>query len=402
MRVNVKLRICVVQLNGQIGRFAETKQRAWQILEQYKGRKPDLIVFPEFALTGYSFHNRAHILPYTSKVGTGPSFEFAQEVSKRFSCYTVMGYPERSEEKSGFTNLYNSAVMTNPEGKVVMNYRKSFNYFTDDDWGCKENPEGFSGFELPVKGTDIDTGKETIVHLRTSMGICMDLSNYKFEAPFTDYEFSSFNLDRGSELVICPMAWLHSKSITRDSKDPKAEWADIKKTLDEQGLPEHGSQGKFEINVDLGRNVPKVPYEEAMTEGTYSKGNEPDISNITFWLLRFTPYVALKTRYEWFKRALLVPKLLTLKEGSSYVGCSLTKPWVQEGKETILVLANRCGIEDKTTVYAGSSGIYKFNGRYSGEDSVDTTNSSIELYGNLSKAYEGILVRDVDFEVDRT
>lgn len=97
-----------------------------------------------------------------------------------------------------------------------------------------------------------------------------------------------------------------------------------------------------------------------------------------------------------------MPTLSSLKNVSSYVGSSLQLPWVHEGKETVVVLANRCGIEDQRTVYAGSSGIYKFNGRPDGvEDTVDSTNPSIEMYGNLSKGLEGILVREVDVVVQR-
>ena len=159
-------------------------------------------MFPEFALTGYSFHNRDHILPYTSKPGEGPSYEFAREVSRAFQCYTVIGYPEIHD--GGV--LYNSAIMTNALGEIVWNYRKSFLYFTDDDWGCAENPAGFQQFEIPVQARD-EAGLSHPVKLKTSIGICMDLSNYKFEAPFSAYEFATYNLDRGTELI--PVSYTH-------------------------------------------------------------------------------------------------------------------------------------------------------------------------------------------------
>lgn len=401
MKLTVPLKIGIVQLNPQIGHTKETVARAWTLLNEYKnrnqGRSPDILVFPEFALTGYSFHNRDHILPYTSKPGEGPSYEFAREVSRAFQCYTVIGYPEIHD--GGV--LYNSAIMTNALGEIVWNYRKSFLYFTDDDWGCAENPAGFQQFEIPVQARD-EAGLSHPVKLKTSIGICMDLSNYKFEAPFSAYEFATYNLDRGTELILCPMAWLHSQSLTRDTKDEKQAWANIQHILDEQHLPTHGSQGNFEFNLDQRNTTERVPYEEAMAESSYNNIDKPDFSNITFWLLRFTPYVALKTRYDWFQRKLLVPTLSSLKNVSSYVGSSLQLPWVHEGKETVVVLANRCGIEDQRTVYAGSSGIYKFNGRPDGvEDTVDSTNPSIEMYGNLSKGLEGILVREVDVVVQR-
>ncbi|CDO95979.1 unnamed protein product [Kluyveromyces dobzhanskii CBS 2104] len=406
-KLKVPLRIGIIQLNSQIGQIKETTSRAWKLLDEVKtnskdGRHPDILVFPEFALTGYSFRDRSHILPYSCKPTEGPTFNFAKEVSKKFNCYTVIGYPERISDDDESTVLYNSAIMTNASGELVFNYRKSFLYYTDDDWGCHENPNGFQQFELPVKGVDRD-GATHDIKLKTGLGICMDLSNYKFESPFHDYEFATYHLDHGTELIICPMAWLHSFSITKDTKDPKEQWDKTKSILDKEGLPDHGSQGRFTNNLDAKDIITPVPFDTAMNSVTYEDLKKPDILNITYWLLRFRPFIASKMRFAWFG-GVLNPILANLsKKTSSYLGVSLEKPWVHEGKETLLVLANRCGIEDQKTVYAGSSGIYKFNGRTHGDedDAADTTNKSIELYGNLSKGHEGILIRDVELNVDR-
>ena len=173
-------------------------------------------MFPEFALTGYNFHSRDHILPYATAPDVGQSFKMAQEVSRLFNCYTVIGYPERFENGTK-PLLYNSAAVTGPTGELVFNYRKSFLYYTDDDWGCKENPKGFQTFPLHLKQRATDkNGNLQDITLKTSIGICMDLSPYKFTAPFHDYEFATYNVDQGTELIICPMAWLHSSSVTKD------------------------------------------------------------------------------------------------------------------------------------------------------------------------------------------
>lgn len=71
------------------------------------------------------------------------------------------------------------------------------------------------------------------------------------------------------------------------------------------------------------------------------------------------------------------------------------------------MLANRCGTEDGTTIFAGSSGIYKFNGKKpkgsqdDDESSLDSLNESVELLGNLGKGLEGAILREVQFEVFR-
>lgn len=405
MKFKVPLRIGIVQLNPQIGQTKDTTTRAWKLLDEFqaknKGRSPDILVFPEFALTGYSFHDRNHILPYTSKVGEGPTYQFAQEVSRKFNCYTVIGYPEKTSDDSKTATLYNSAVMVNSSGDLVFNYRKSFLYYTDDDWGCQENPMGFQQFEIPVNAQDPD-GTTRQIALKTGIGICMDLSNYKFEAPFTDYEFATYHLDHGTELLLCPMAWLHLAAITKDTADPQEQWSVVQSVLDKYKLPEIGSQGNFEFNLDKPTNVEPIPFEEALSVKSYDNLDKPEICNITYWILRFTPFVALKKRYEWFHSKVLVP-YFAHSSNKTYIGSSLAKPWVHEGKETVLVLANRCGIEDKKTVYAGSSGIYKFNGRTHGnqDESVDTTNQSVDFLGNLSKGLEGMIVRDVTLEVER-
>ena len=84
------------------------------------------------------------------------------------------------------------------------------------------------------------------------------------------------------------------------------------------------------------------------------------------------------------------------------MGATSTKPWKFEGQNAIVVFANRCGIEDASTVFAGSSGVIKFNGSRSDQEcEIDSTNKSVELLGNLGKGLEGVLMRDVEFKVAR-
>lgn len=53
-------------------------------------------------------------------------------------------------------------------------------------------------------------------------------------------------------------------------------------------------------------------------------------------------------------------------------------------------------------MYAGSSGFLKFNGQYGNEEEIlNSSNRSVELLGNLGKGYEGVIVRDVSFEIER-
>lgn len=404
----VNLRIAIVQLNPQIGQVQSTVGRTWELLEKFKSRisntqkRPDIVVFPEFALTGYNFHSRDQILPYCCTPNDGPSYELARKVSSTFQCYTVIGYPERTEDTS---KLYNSALVVSPQGEVIFNYRKSFLYETDEEWGCLENPQGFQTFPLTFKDAAKDNrGNAQDVTLKTSIGICMDLSPYKFQAPFHDYEFATYNLDQGTELIICPMAWLHSTSaIAGDDNEIELQVSmnNIEQNCKRESISSVGKQGNFQIDAD-GTETPRLARQDEGDRNVYSEFNKPDMSNLNYWLLRFLPFLGLKERSEWSATAL--SKLIVRGRlfRSSYIGAALDKYWAFKYKNAVLTIANRCGIEEGKTVFAGSSGIYKFNGQeFADHDSLDSTNYSVELRGNLGKGNEGILYREVDFQVSR-
>ena len=427
-KILVDLTIAAVQLNPQIGKINETISRAKLLLNTFKTKldthvpkkKLDLIVFPEFALTGYNFISRDHILPYTHTTKNSPSFKFAQNVSKMFDCYTVIGYPECETESK--ETLYNSAVVVSPKGDLVFNYRKSFLYYTEDDWNCSENPKQFQNFPLsfPEKGKVVtEPDSEPIdVTLNTSIGICMDLSPYKFEAPFNDCEFASYNIDKKTELIICPMAWLHSSSITKNdyevdernsTNDISDKLAEIKTNLEEQGLSIIGSQGDFQIDLDNNHVTERIAMKSPEIEHEYNKLDKPDMSNINYWILRFMPFLHLNVRRYWAERGILWDMFDEIGE-ASYMGACRAKSWNFANKNAILVIANRCGVESGNTLFAGSSGMYRFNGRddfgineLTKDDNrrLDSTNPSVDLYGSLGKGKEGVIMRTVQFEVER-
>ncbi|KAL3232114.1 Protein N-terminal amidase [Nakaseomyces bracarensis] len=405
MKVKVNLRVVSFQINSQIGHIEDTVSRVNVLLEKLselaKQRKPDLVVFPELALTGYNFHDRAHILPYVSRFNEGPSFELAQRISKLYDCYTVIGYPEITGDGKA---LYNSALVTSPNGSVHFNYRKAFLYETDEQWGCEENPKGFEQFTLDFRGRGHTSENNELidVSLRTSIGICMDLSPYKFEAPFQEMEFATYNLEKATELMICPMAWLHSRSITSfSSKEDKFGPGDVESLLRAQGLPVYGSQGDYQICSDNDNKTTPISQEitdRTMSDPQYIELDKPDMSNINYWILRFLPFLSLEVRNDWFQS--FAKKLLPLRK--SFMGVMSEKRWGFENKNAVLVISNRCGVEDSSTIFAGTSGMYKFNGEsVDGSNNTDSTNTSVDLLGNLGKAREGFIMRDIDFNVEK-
>ncbi|KAJ5573880.1 Carbon-nitrogen hydrolase [Penicillium hispanicum] len=245
------MRIATLQYAPKLGDVDGNIQKANEILERGKslsldGRKPlgvgigvdllrpDLLVLPELALTGYNFPSLDAIRPYLEPAGTGPSAAWAQDTAKRLQCTVCVGYPEieDSADASLPAKYYNSLIVVDEHGQVIHNYRKSFLYFTDETWAAEGNVErGFRELtfrareELESSRTTErvdDTLRDTAAaasangrpapeedkRVATSFGICMDINPYKFEAPFTAFEFANRVLDSQSQLVILSMAWL--------------------------------------------------------------------------------------------------------------------------------------------------------------------------------------------------
>lgn len=333
----MKLTVAAVQLNPIIGHVKDNCKRAMRMLDSAlnANRSPDLIILPELALTGYNFKDRKHIAPYLEIKGRGTSFEFGKQLSLKYHCHTLLGYPEKVLTTNDF-KIYNSAAMISPAGSLIFNYRKSFLYETDEQWGCEESPDGFQTFDLTIK-------EHTF---KTAIGICMDLNPYKFTAPFDKYEFANFCYDKDVDLILLPTAWLNS-SWSEDWKDD-----DIQKYA-----KYYGNQLAPEINNKNENN-------DVMLDSDASEFDRenPDGRTARYWIMRMNPLY--------------------------------TKPHI--GKKKLVVVCNRSGMEGKM-MYGGSSSIIRFNG---GPSHKSTWSQQLyidfDLFGTMGQGTEGVLVRDVD------
>jgi protein N-terminal amidase len=122
----------------------------------------------------------------------------------------AVGYPEAAEEGNYNTIFdqqitaeedtiaYNSLVIVSAVGDVVAHYRKSFLYYTDETW-AKEG-SGFYAGVIPIGSSG--------QHIKAVAGICMDINPYKFEAPWTAYEFANHAREAKAKLVVLSNAWL--------------------------------------------------------------------------------------------------------------------------------------------------------------------------------------------------
>lgn len=221
------MRIIILQFDPRIGAVAANFSRAESLLmrEERSGTLTniDLLVLPELAFTGYNHPSLSSIAPYLEPTADGPSTRWAIRTATRLKCTVAVGYPEAvtsmsptvdgSESVGGGnyntafdakimaaenTVAYNSLVFVDATGQVVAHYRKSFLYYTDETW-AKEGSGFYSGI-LPIG----NGGRR----VKAAAGICMDVNPYKFEAPWTAYEFANHAREARAKVVVVSMAWL--------------------------------------------------------------------------------------------------------------------------------------------------------------------------------------------------
>ncbi|ODV96104.1 hypothetical protein PACTADRAFT_49511 [Pachysolen tannophilus NRRL Y-2460] len=396
----MNLKIACVQLNPVIGKFEENCKRASLLLEKAFPsnskdvvKHPDIVVLPELALTGYNFANQKAIEPFLESTTSGPSTDFGVQISKRYNCFTLIGYPEKSiittksqiQDTSNDFEIYNSAVLISPTGSILFNYRKNFLYETDEKWGCSSNPKGFQTFNLNLnKKAYGDNGIDPNIISKivpASIGICMDLNPYKFEAPFNKLEFANHCLETGARLILCPTAWLshESPSIRTDISDNEKKRISNKYQSYITDSPDSKNE-RFQIdnnggNIDFPQIKQEIhPDKKSFTSEQNYNIFKPDHSVINYWIIRFFPFLN-----HLYKRQ---------------------SPFL---KPTVVVMCNRSGIE-KDVLYGGSSTILKFNNnkpclsKDENFEDVDSRNDSVDVLGYLGQGTEGVLVRDVELE----
>ncbi|KAM3450041.1 hypothetical protein MY3296_006438 [Beauveria thailandica] len=228
------MRIGCLQFAPKVGDVDNNINRADAVLSRADVEELDLLVLPELAFTGYNFKSLNQIAPYLEPSGSGITSLWARTVALKYNCTVIAGYPEKVDVTPKWPTspeYYNSAIVVSPDGETIANYRKSFLYYTDETWAL-EGDGFYSGF-LPNIGF-------------ASLGICMDLNPYKFEAPWHEYEFAFHALDVSANVVIVSMAWM-----TREEP----------------------------------REFSRMP-------------NEPDLETLTYWITRLEPLVRADRRDE--------------------------------------------------------------------------------------------------------
>lgn len=341
------MRIACLQLNPVIGKIKQNITRANQIVETCvnKLEKPfDILILPELALTGYNFPNQTAIEPFLEVKAKGATSRWAIEISQKYKCFTLVGYPEWDESEQ---KIFNAAILTGPDGSIIYNYRKTFLYESDENWGCSENtnPVQFEPFELVLNKGFYLNGEPKSKLIMCNIGICMDLNPYKFEAPFNKFEFLLQCYENMSRLILCPMAWLSSKS------------------------PSIQEDKNIVVPPQIQEKLIKYDLKQGDNEENSSVAKMPEMSTVNYWILRFLPFL-------------------------NHPGVALSRYY----NKVSLVCCNRSG-QEGDVLYGGSSLIMQFENSTE-PPSLETgiENNSVKYYGSLGTAEEGIIVRDLELD----
>ncbi|KAK7427009.1 hypothetical protein QQZ08_006436 [Neonectria magnoliae] len=209
------MRIACLQFAPQVGDVDNNLNRADSVLSKANPDDLDLLVLPELAFSGYNFKSLQDIAPFLEPSGSGITSLWARTIALKYNCNVVVGYPEKVDVSAKWPTspeYYNSAIVVNGDGETIANYRKNFLYYTDETWALEGSRGFYEGF-IPGLGN-------------TSMGICMDINPYKFEAPWHAFEFAFHVLEMESNLVIVSMAWMtreDPRQFTRMPNEPDME-----------------------------------------------------------------------------------------------------------------------------------------------------------------------------------
>lgn len=353
------MRIACLQFNPKIGQVEANVNKVWSLL--LLSSKYDFVILPELAVTGYNFRDANHIRPYLESTDApAASINLARQISHKYKCFTLIGYPELAG-----TKIYNLALLVSPSGSTIHNYRKSFLYSADETWGCSENPRrGFESFEL-ILDKDYYLDFLPNKHYRsitTNIGICMDLNPYKFEAPFNSFEFSMACFHQQARLILCPMAWLLSESPSVESSSDDASFDASARVKQAQS---YTKKLLTKLTLNNAASAPVFPLSETLFEASV-----PSFSTVNYWILRFFPFLCHENSI----------------------------PEKYYNKVTV-VACNRVGVEDDV-VYGGSSSIFQFSNTDPSPE-FNYLNKSVDILGSLGQGDEAIMVRDLSLDCEQ-
>ncbi|NIF30096.1 hydratase [Pantoea sp. Tr-811] len=139
------VRIAVIQYDPQVG-LKHTRgnlNKGLLLAQRAVSEGANLIVLPELANTGYTFHTRAEAYAHAEPLDGSSSLQAWESFAREQQVYLAAGFAERDGLK-----LYDSAVLFGPEGRLGL-YRKAHLWNQEKLWFTPGNL-GFPVFETPI------------------------------------------------------------------------------------------------------------------------------------------------------------------------------------------------------------------------------------------------------------
>ena len=114
------VKITLIQMNSKPGDRDHNVRKAQERIEEAVRLKPDIIVLPEFFNTEYFAHYRDYKYIQYAERDDGYTLSAIKELAQKYSIHIIATIYE--EERPGL--YYDTAMVVNPEGKILGKYRK--------------------------------------------------------------------------------------------------------------------------------------------------------------------------------------------------------------------------------------------------------------------------------------
>lgn len=155
--------VAALQFKPWRGAVEENRSRLSFLIQSAAEAGSELVVAPEMCTSGYVFPDRDSIRPYC-ETRSGETAKLFEELARRHNITLVYGWAEVDPETDLF---YNSATVMFPDETPPLFYRKRLLYDADTTWA----EPGDTPYPIWT----------TRAGLRTSLGICMDLNDERFQ-----------------------------------------------------------------------------------------------------------------------------------------------------------------------------------------------------------------------------
>lgn len=138
-----RIRIAAAQISPQFMRNDYNLNKIQGASRQAKEKGADLVVFPECALTGYSFESRDEAVSCAETI-PGPATDSAASLCQELNLYIIFGLLEEDQGK-----LFNAAVLAGPQG-LAWKYRKNHVPFQGVDRFVDRGDGPFRVYQVPI------------------------------------------------------------------------------------------------------------------------------------------------------------------------------------------------------------------------------------------------------------